>query len=35
LQAYNPEINWETKEMKMTRCPPICKRNTAVKKDVE
>ena len=35
LQAHNPEINWETKEVKMTRCPPICKRNTAVKKDVE
>ena len=24
LQAYNPEINWETGEVKMTRCPPLC-----------
>jgi len=26
LQAYNPEINWETGEVKMTRCPPLCGR---------
>jgi len=24
LQAHNPEINWETGEVKMTRCPPLC-----------
>jgi len=24
LAAYNPEINWEKGEVKMTRCPPIC-----------
>jgi len=24
LAAYNPEINWETEEVKMTRCPPLC-----------
>ena len=24
LVAYNPEINWETEEVKMTRCPPLC-----------
>jgi len=24
LEAYNPEINWETGEVKMTRCPPLC-----------
>jgi len=35
LQALNPEINWEIEEVKMMRCPPICRRNTAVKKDVE
>ena len=35
LQALNPEINWETGEIKMMRCPPICERNIAVKKDVE
>ena len=24
LVAYNPEIDWEKGEVKMTRCPPIC-----------
>jgi len=24
LVAHNPEINWETKEVKMTRCLPLC-----------
>jgi len=24
LAAHNPEINWETGEVKMTRCPPLC-----------
>jgi len=35
LQAHNPEINWETGEVKMTRCPPLCGRNLAVKEDIE
>jgi len=26
LVAHNPEINWETGEVKMTRCPPLCGR---------
>jgi len=26
LAAYNPEIDWEKGEVKMTRCPPICGR---------
>ena len=26
LTAHNPEINWETGEVKMTRCPPLCGR---------
>ena len=26
LQAHNPEINWETGEVKMIRCPPLYKR---------
>ena len=26
LAAHNPEINWETGEVKMTRCPPLCDR---------
>jgi len=32
LQAYNPEINWETEEVKITRCPPLYGRNTKLKK---
>jgi len=32
---HNPEINWKTKKIKMTRCLPICKRNTVVKKNIE
>ena len=24
LVAHNPEINWETREVKMTRCPLLC-----------
>jgi len=35
LQAYNPEINWETEEVKMTRCPPICERSIVAKKEIE
>jgi len=27
LAVHNPEINWETGEVKMTRCPPLCGRN--------
>jgi len=27
LQAHNPEINWETGEVKMTRCLPLCGEN--------
>jgi len=35
LQVHNPEINWEMEEVKMTRCPPICRRKIAVKEDIE
>jgi len=35
LQAHNPEINWETGEVRITRCPPICGRSLAVKGDIE
>jgi len=31
LQAHNPEINWKTGEVKMTRCLPLCGRNTRLK----
>ena len=33
LQVYNPEINWETEEVKMMRCPLICGRNKKEKKN--
>ena len=35
LQVHNPEINWKTGEVKMTRCLPLCGRNLAVKEDIE
>ena len=31
LQAHNPEINWEKREVKMTKCPPICGQYTGKK----
>ena len=24
LVAHNPKINWETRKVKMMRCPPLC-----------
>ena len=33
LQAHNPEINWETGEVKMTRCPRLYGRNTRLKEE--
>ena len=33
LQVYNPEINWETGEVKIMRCPPLCRRNTRLKEE--
>jgi len=37
LVAYNPEIDWEKGEVKMTRCPPICgkKKQEERKKEVK
>jgi len=26
LAAHNPEIDWEKGKVKMTRCPPICRK---------
>jgi len=28
LQAHNPEIDWEKGEVRMMKCPPICRRYT-------
>ena len=32
LQVHNPEINWETEEVKMTRCPLLYGKNTKLEK---
>jgi len=34
LQAHNPEINWKTGEVKMTRCPPLCGRKSKRKERI-
>jgi len=34
LQAHNPEINWKTGEVKMTRCLPLCGRKSKRKERV-
>jgi len=31
LMAHNPEINWETGEVRMTRCLPLCGRTSEKK----
>jgi len=35
LAAHNPEINWETKEVKMTRCPPLCSGRSQKKEKIK
>jgi len=35
LAAHNLEINWETGEVKMTRCPPLCGRRSQKKENVK
>jgi len=35
LAAYNPEINWETGKVKITRCPPLCGGRTQKKKKIK
>jgi len=35
LVAHNPEINWETGEVKITRCPPLCGGKTQKKEKVK
>jgi len=32
LQVHNPEINWKTGKVKMTKCPPLYGRNTKLEK---
>ena len=33
LQVHNPEINWEIEEVKITRCPPLCRKNIKQKEE--
>ena len=33
MAAHNPEINWETGEVKMMKCPPLCGRVKIKEKD--
>jgi len=33
LQVHNPEINWEMGEVKITKCPSLCRRNTKLKEE--
>ena len=33
MQAHNPEINWEMEEVKITRCLPLCERNTKLEEE--
>jgi len=35
LAAHNPEINWKTGEVKMTRCPPLCGRDNRKREKVK
>ena len=35
LAVHNPEINWETGEIKMTRCLPLCGRSSQKRKKVK
>ena len=35
LAAHNPEIDWETGEVRMTRCPPLCGKNKEKKEKWE
>jgi len=31
LAVYNPEIDWEKEEMRMTRCLPLCGKAVKIK----
>jgi len=35
LATHNPEINWETGEVKIMRCLPLCGRNSKIKEKRE
>ena len=33
LQTHNLEFNWETGEVKMMRCPPLCRKNMKLEEE--
>jgi len=35
LAVYNSEINWKTREVKMTRCLPLCGRSSQKREKVK
>jgi len=35
LAAHNPEIDWEMRKVKMTRCPPLCGRIKVKEEDIK
>ena len=35
MVVYNPKINWETREVKMTRCLSLCGRRSPKKEKVK
>jgi len=35
LAAHNPKINWETGEVKMMRCPPLCGKRSQKKEKIK
>jgi len=35
LVIHNSEINWKIKEVKMTRCPPLCEKKVEITKKVK
>ena len=35
LTAHNPEIDWEKRDVELTRCPPWCSKNNKVKERIK
>ena len=35
LVIHNSEINWKMKEVKMTRCPPLCEKKVEITRKVK
>ena len=32
LVAHNPEIDWEKREVRMMRCPPLCEKAVRIRR---